>query len=221
MWNGTEAPRALVISGGGRFADPWHPFDKTSAALAQIAEQAGAVVEVNSDADEAFARLEPFDLIVVNVGDPVEDDPQRDPALRGSLLAYLQRGGALLSMHISSASLRFVPEWGAIVGGVWVRGTTRHPEYGRNRICVRSSDPLVAGLSDFDIDDEVYSYFGLEPDVEPLLVHQYEGIEHPLFWKRTWGTSRVAYDALGHDEEAFKPADHTELLRRTVGWLLG
>jgi hypothetical protein len=42
----TSMPRSLVLSGGGRYADPWHPFAKTSARLADVLWSLGHRVEV-------------------------------------------------------------------------------------------------------------------------------------------------------------------------------
>ena len=49
--------RALLLSGAGRYADPWHPFARTSAAVAQVVTEAGFAVEIEEDVDAALAGL--------------------------------------------------------------------------------------------------------------------------------------------------------------------
>jgi hypothetical protein len=49
------APQALVLSGGGRYADPWHPFAETSGALAGILGESGFGVEIADGVDAALA----------------------------------------------------------------------------------------------------------------------------------------------------------------------
>ncbi len=49
--------RVLVLSGSGRLADPWHPFAATSAAIAQVAEQAGFAATVALDPIARLADL--------------------------------------------------------------------------------------------------------------------------------------------------------------------
>jgi hypothetical protein len=46
---------ASVVSGGGRFDDPWHPFDETSAALTAEFRGRGYAVEVSDEADASLA----------------------------------------------------------------------------------------------------------------------------------------------------------------------
>lgn len=226
--------RALILSGAGRYADPWHPFPQTSARLADILREAGFDVEVSEAVDARMAALthpddghdgldtDP-DLLVLNIGDPAltgTPDPEAEALGRAGLLAYLERGGRLLASHVSSTSLRGIPEWEDILGGVWVRGATFHPDYGRARIHVHPEQhEVVAGLGDFEVDDERYTDLRVATDVVPLASHEHEGREHPLIWARTYGPARVFYDALGHDGASYDSATHREILRRASLWL--
>ncbi len=214
--------RALVIAGGGRFADPWHPFARTGALLAGILEGEGFDAELTLDPDDGFARLADVPLLVLDIGDPAAPDPERDPAIRDALTAHLERGGSVLSMHVTSTSLRFAPEWQRVVGGVWVYGTTMHPDFALSHVEVRPDafgGELVESVTDFDIEDEMYSYLAVDPMIEPLLVHRFEGAEHPLLWARRHGAARVVYDALGHDEHSYESPEHRAILRRAARWL--
>src|SRR5699024_9887359 len=67
---GRAPMRALVASGSGRYADPWHPFPKTSPLLAEILSGSGFEVDVDDDVDASMGRLEGVDLLVVNAADP-------------------------------------------------------------------------------------------------------------------------------------------------------
>jgi type 1 glutamine amidotransferase len=228
--------RAVVLSGTGRFADAWHPFAETSARLAAIVREQGFDTEI-AGPDERLADLGDAQLVVVNVGAPSAPDPERDAAGRRGLLGYLGRGGPLLVMHVSSTSLPAIPEWASVVGGIWVRGMTMHPDYGLARIRVYPDrHPLVATVRDFDLYDERYSYLDVARDVVPLATHWHDGIEHPLLW--AWGyrpgdpdaspsgpgpgpgRARVVYDALGHDERSYDSPGHREIIARAVRWLV-
>lgn len=222
--------RALILSGAGRYADPWHPFDATSGRLADILRGEGIDVEVSGEVDARLASLsapgdrDP-DLLVLNIGDPAlagREDPEAEALGREGLLAYLGRGRPLLVSHVSATSLRGLPEWEAILGALWVRGVSFHPEYGRARIHVPvSSHPIVAGLADFEVDDERYTDLRVAPDVVALASHEHGGREHPLLWARTYGTARVVYDALGHDAASYDSPVHREIVARAARWLLG
>lgn len=214
-----------MLSGAGRYADPWHPFTQTSARIAGILTETGFDVEVSERVDERLAALSANDtapdLLVVNVGNPGELDTA-DAAARAGLLAYLRRGGALLSMHVSSTSFPGIPEWESILGGIWVRGTTMHPDAGLARITTYPKrHPIVAPVHDFELFDERYSFMRVADDVVPLASHEHDGLEHPLLWAREYGSARVAYDALGHDGRSFDSAEHREIIARAARWLVG
>lgn len=213
-------PHAVVISGSGRYADPWHPFAETSGRIAALLRETGFDAEVDEDADARLADLSGVDLAVVNLGHP--DHPsEADEAGRVGLLAYLAAGKPLLVSHVSSTSLPAVPEWEAIVGGLWVFGTTFHPDYGPSHVeVVDQRHPISAGIGAFELVDERYTALRVSPEVHVLAQHELEGIAHPLLWTHRYGGSLVVYDALGHDAASFESAEHCELIRRAATWLI-
>jgi type 1 glutamine amidotransferase len=216
--------RALIVSGSGRYADPWHPFARTSARIAGILRETGFDVTVDDEVDAALAGLEDASrdqpgLVVVNVGNPKENHPA-DAGVRAGLLAHLGRGGGLLGVHVSATSFPGVPEWEQMLGGIWVRGTTMHPEYSRARIRVYSDrHPIVAGIGDFAVDDERYSYLRVDPAMVTLASHEYDGLEHPLLWAHRFGGGRVVYDALGHDAASYDAPEHRAIVAAAARWL--
>jgi uncharacterized protein len=212
----------LIISGAGCYSDPWHSFADTSQRLAKIISVLGHDVTVSEAVEQALAEPGEPDLIVVNIGNPREARPQSriDAAERG-LERHLQRGGALLGIHVSATSLTTMSGWSEMLGGHWVRGRTMHPKQDLATILVRArAHPIVRDLADFTVFDERYSYLHTNPDITVLCVHQTEGQLHPIVWARESGLARVVYDGLGHDTRSYESPGHVELLRRVVGWLL-
>jgi len=212
----------LIVSGAGCYSDPWHPFAETSSCLAKIISEFGHHVEVSAEVEQVLAEPGRRDLIVVNIGNPRSARPQLpiDNAERG-LAGHLQRGGALLGMHVSATSMTTMSGWSSMLGGHWVRGRTMHPKQDLATILVRSgAHPIVEGLADFTVFDERYSYLHTNPDITVLCEHFTDQQMHPIVWARQSGTGRVVYDGLGHDTRSYDSADHVELLRRSVGWLL-
>ncbi|HET7822223.1 MAG TPA: ThuA domain-containing protein [Ornithinibacter sp.] len=227
-------PRALLISGAGRYADPWHPFARTSAAIAEILTEAGLDVRIAEDVDDALAGLAESApaLLILNIGDPagprpgdVTDevpDTARDERSRSGLLAHLAAGRPLLAFHVSSTSLGYVPEWESVLGGIWVPGTTMHPDQGDAWIEVDTdAHPIVTGVADFEVHDERYSWMRVSPEVSRLAWHEHDGERHPLLWTHEYGSARVVYDALGHDERSYLSAPRRTLVSRSARWLLG
>jgi hypothetical protein len=228
------SPRVLLLSGAGRYSDPWHPFRETSKRVAEVLTDAGFDVTTSEDVDAELARLgtDAPDLIVVNIGaadgplapgvEEAPADPARDAATRAGLLAHLAAKRPLLALHVSSTSLGFVPEWEHILGGIWARGTTMHPDYGRAHIQVETdAHPIVAGIGDFDTDDERYSWMRVDPAVQALAWQEHDGVHHPLLWTHAFEGAAVVYDALGHDAASYDSTESRELVARSARWLLG
>jgi type 1 glutamine amidotransferase len=213
--------RTLILSGAGRYADPWHPFPQTSARVRDVLDGLGHQTQVSEDVETRLADLSGVDLLVVNVGCP--DDPASAglAAARDGLLAFMQRGGRLLSLHVSATSFPTMPEWEGVVGGRWVRGQTMHPPIGPAQIRIRpEKHPVTAGLSDFELTDERYSYLRTSADISVLADHDHDGRRHPLVWTRETGTSRVVYDALGHDTRSYDSPERCRLLANEASWLV-
>lgn len=212
---------ALVVSGSGPYADPWHSFPDTSARIARVIEDLGYSVAIRDDVEAALAEPGPCRLLVVNIGNPAAPRPigAIDAAAAG-LAHHLAVGGSLLGIHVSATSLTTMPQWPGILGGHWVRGHSMHPPRSDTTIKIAATDhPATTGLTDFTVNDERYSYLQTRPDITVLCEHDFEGLDHPVVWARETGTSRVVYDGLGHDAGSYDNDGHLALLRQAVRWL--
>lgn len=215
-------PHALVVSGGGRYGDPWHPFPDTSRALADALGARGLAVDVDGDADAALARLGtgPLpSLLVLNIG---WHGPERlaDPAADG-LATALRAGLPTLVAHSTLTAFPEWPWWREVVGGGWTYGTTYHPDYGDDVVLARPDHPLTAGLDRLAVRDERYTRLWVDESSAVFLEHEEEGERHALGWTRTWGSSRLVADALGHDAASYDGEGRRVLLARELDWLLG
>ncbi|MCL2737044.1 MAG: ThuA domain-containing protein [Propionibacteriaceae bacterium] len=216
-------PAAIILSGTGRYADPWHDFALTSAALETVAREAGWQVSITEDIDATLALgLDGVDLLIVNAGNPGTTPPE-DPALidrgRANLAAAFKRGISVLGAHTAATSLRDYPQYRTVLGGEWVPGHSWHPPF--CEIHVRPlHDLIVEGLSDFTVQDERYTDLVLDPGVEPLASTRDEDRRHILAWANEAGPTRVVYSALGHDGRAYESPGYRSFLRRVLIWLL-
>ena len=211
---------ALVISGGGRFVDPWHKFADTSAALATSLRDRGYRVKVEADADAGLAALRSGrlpSLLVVNIG-WYGSERFSEPAAEG-LVSAVQRGLPMLLAHSTLTASPDWPPWREIAGGGWIRGTTYHPDYAPGVALADPDHPLTAGLDRLTITDERYTRMWIDEASSVFLEHEEDGQRHPLGWTRFWGASPIVADALGHDAGSYRAPGRVALLQRELDWL--
>ncbi|MEU8330383.1 ThuA domain-containing protein [Micromonospora sp. NPDC048839] len=211
----------VIFSGEGPHADPWHPLAETSAAIANLVGDAGQVAIVTT-VDHLAAALDGARLLVVNASADRTAPIPEDEKFGRVLDDFLAGGGSLLAQHSATIAFPQLATWRSTVGAAWDHGRTFHPPIGPSLI--RRTDvahPITAGLADFEVHDERYTDLELIDgvDVETLYVHDEGGATHPLVWARTAGSSRIVYDALGHDARSYESPGHVELLRRITAWL--
>lgn len=219
--------RNLLLSGGVA-----HDFPATSTALAALLAQVGIESDVCEDPEEGLRHVRDYELITVNMlrwrmeverylhlqdAWAISLSPESRSALQGHVLG----GGGLLGMHGASICFDDWPEWRSVLGGVWDWECSGHPPLGTVSIRVTGDHPVVAGISDFEIEDEVYGHLSKEPDVTGLLSSNRDGVDHPLLWARAVGEGRVVYDALGHHVASYDVPEHREVLQRSALWALG
>jgi type 1 glutamine amidotransferase len=216
-------PRAVIASGNGRYADPWHPFPATSRRIAGALRADGWEVTVDDDVDHALARLDGVDLLVVNAGDPWRDgdtplEHRRDADADAGLRSAIARGIGVLAVHAALATLRDQPAWREAIGGAWEPGRSWHPPIAAVRVpVVDPGHPITAGSSGIDVFDERYSDLAVDDDVRVLAVHEVDGVRHPAVWVREEPT-RAVVSSLGHDERAYDSPELVALLQRAARW---
>ncbi|UFU07842.1 ThuA domain-containing protein [Ruania halotolerans] len=229
---------AVVVSGAGRYADPWHDFEGTSAVLATQLHALSIHTQVLV-AGEAEPPAGTVDLIVVNAGGgstptPVSDTEEdvRARALRDWVLAAVGRGVPVLATHTGSNAFYEDDRWARALGGRWVPKQTGHPRpswhppRGRATVAVpETGHPITAGLpAELAIDDERYSDLEVHEDSVVLLEHTEDGVRHSMSWAAESVPGlrgRAVYDGLGHDVTACREPARITMLTRELDWLLG
>ncbi|MDG2036761.1 MAG: ThuA domain-containing protein [Luminiphilus sp.] len=225
-----KSSRQNLILVGGIF----HDFQASAEALAMILAPLGIESRIEADLDAGIASLadNPVDLLTVNalrwemIGekyDPYREAEAYSPPhkTRWAIETHLQTGGALLGLHTASICFSDWPEWGSLLGGHWVWGTSFHPQPETVSV-VPDRDNVLGDLPPFAVHDELYTDLFLEPGAQ-VLAHGHSAampIPQPIVWSHTVGAGRVIYNALGHDSESLQHPSHAQLLRETVKWAL-
>ncbi len=78
--------------------------------------------------------------------------------------------------------------------------------------------PVTAGLSDFELFDETYKGFYVEPGVTPLLLTDDPTSNPVIGWTKQYGKARVVTLQSGHDVPTFENSDFRRLLKQSIEW---
>lgn len=230
-----------MLSGRGRYEDPWHDMAATSHRVASILDEsmAGCDVVVRGSFPDAARDLAEVDLLVVNTAsgrrDPSHDgDDGTWGGFHEAVRAFADAGRPVLALHQAANTFADSRHWERILGGRWVDGTSMHPPIGEAIFEVREITggrgrlhPLTTPLTGVHGDgrvtafDERYSYLRISEGVQVLLTQHHDGADHPVVWVNEVGGVRVVYDALGHDTRSYDSPSRRVLLLAEVDWLLG
>jgi type 1 glutamine amidotransferase len=211
--------RVVILCGVTGIDDPWHDFEETSHAVASCLGETGWPCTVVTAAESAHGGLVDADLLIVNSG--LRSRPGPDGVVPAELLDYLASPRPVLGLHAAANSFRAVPEWAWRLGVRWVEGVSMHPPIGWQLLLPAPSTPVLHGLDEVVVHDELYSNLGVLHPAAVLLAHRLGGVDQPLVLAREVGAQRTIYDALGHGVESYASPSRQELLRREVRWLLG
>jgi len=84
---------------------------------------------------------------------------------------------------------------------------------------VRPQHPVMEGVTDFHIEDELYLVENHAP-FEPLAVCHYEGFPRPVVWVKPYGLGKVVYLSLGHGEKQLENTSLQRILINATAWIL-
>ena len=229
------AVRNLILTGG-----IFHPFETAAPALAAILEEQGITSDITEDMEAGLCDLTTgrYDMLTIYAlrwrmlgGGKYDEYREKwayspSPQARQAIVDHIADGGGLFGLHTAAICFDDWPEWGKILGATWVWGESGHPPHGPARTRIdKPLDPLVAGLDDFILIDEVYGDLTMEPDVEPIIsatAATNDGTAphwQPVLWRRQWEGGRVGVDLLGHDAEALGHPVHRQIIARTARWV--
>jgi uncharacterized protein len=208
--------KALFIWGGWEGHEPKKCVDL----FAPMLEQAGYEVTISDTLDTYLdtTLMNALDLIV-----QVYTMSSITPEQEKGLLETIKTGTGFAGWHGGMAdAFRNNTEYQFMVGGQWVAHPGNIIAYTVN---ITSSDPIVAGLQDFQMVSEQY-YMHTDPNNEVLATTTFNaeyndwiaGTVMPVVWKKRWGKGRVFYCSLGHTQSDFNVPEAREIVRRGMLW---
>lgn len=219
-------PRLIFLVGG----PDYHPVN----------EQAGVIINQwlgpdyachTAESLAAFEHLNECDLLVLmGMHWTGWEGRYRSPSdvHRRALEKYVYSGRPILSAHGAIASYDDWPRFGELVGFTWVWGTSSHSLIAEHRVRVlHTGHPIVEGLDDFSIVDELYYDLRISPGME-VRVHadaEWAGRRLPMLMTaeggRISGAGKTTYIANGHDMRAFECPAMKKVWLNAIKWSLG
>lgn len=218
-----EGAKVLLLSGGQR---QHHGYREQAFYLSGLLEDTGRYeVTINEDAgvlqSPGIAR---YDILIL-LADRRDPEFSLTEEQQRRIFRFVRAGKGFVSIHAAdNAAKDWLPEWREMLGGVFSHDTSGGRPDGKVRkglypIRLKNPDhPILAGLSNFELQDELYYHLQMESGVEPLVVAEFDGKEWPVAWTRTFGAGRVFHTALGHRD--FGPDQVDPLRDPNLGQLI-
>jgi hypothetical protein len=215
--------RILIVTGG-------HAFDE-SGFYAMFQKMPGISYDHVVFGKGAEEKLNPagakgYDAIVF-----YDMHQDKEPHWKG-MLELLKQGKGLVFLHHSLWSYDGTwDESSRIVGGRVSSKTQVVPGQSptstfKDTVHLRihvadKSDPITKGLEDFDITDETYNHYWVDPHVHVLLTTDNPASEHVIACSHRYENSRIVYIKLGHGPSAYENLNYSTLVRRAILWAAG
>ncbi|MNH96938.1 Trehalose utilization [compost metagenome] len=203
--------QALVVWGGWQGHQP----EEVAHILGRVLREEGFEVEISDTLDsfKDVEKLKVIDLIVPVWTMGTIESEQLKP-----LLHAVKKGGTgIAGCHGGMGdSFRNEVEFQYMVGGQWVA----HPGNDGVTYTVRMKDtqhPLTQGIEDFTVVSEKY-YMHVDPAIKVHAVTDFDDVEMPIVWTKTYGEGRVYYCSLGHQATIVSMPETLELMRRGMVW---
>jgi uncharacterized protein len=135
--------------------------------------------------------------------------------VRGDRLNDRGRPVGFVGLHGVTTSFQDSAEFKRLIGASFLSHPDMGPAY---RFKVKdASQPLMTGITDFSLTDELY-LFETHERFSVVLFCLYEGVERPVAWHKPYGRGKVFYLALGHDTEQLGDANVRRLIDNGVRW---
>jgi type 1 glutamine amidotransferase len=81
--------------------------------------------------------------------------------------------------------------------------------------------PVTCGLRDFEVDDETYKGFYVNPEVTDLLKVKHPQSDQIVGWAHRYGKARVVYIQPGHGPSVCADSNYRRLVENAIQWASG
>jgi len=218
-----EKIKVVVVTGGHGFEhDPFFQIFK------EIPDIEYVEAAQRNDS-EIFEDISPwlYDVMVLyNLSQNISEKR------RENLLKLLDKGVGVVALHHNLGSFQTWPEYERIIGGRFymndlVVDGVKHPRSAWRegldyKVQIADKDhPITRGVADFEIKDETYGKFSIDPQVHVLLTTDEPSSEKTIGWVKTYRKSPVCYLLNGHGSAAYANPNYRRLVAQAIRWAAG
>lgn len=149
---------------------------------------------------------------------------------KNDIKRFFEKGAPAVFLHHALVSYPYWDEFSEIVGGRFydknpliahgdtIRSGYRHDVTYTVKVA-NPNHPVTLGMSDFEIEDEVYNRYYVKEDVEPLLTTDHPESDKLIGWINRYGRSQIVYLLNGHDVKAYSNENYRRLLKNAIEWV--
>lgn len=151
------------------------------------------------------------------------------PEQQQAFQALIEGGIGVVSLHHNIGANTGWDEFGKMIGAFWIRGpkTIDGQQFTKSasadgqsfHVHVADADhPITKGLQDFDLVDESYDKYYMDPRVHVLLTTEHPKNAKAMAWVTSYGKSPIFFLQLGHDDKAYIHPSYRQLVTRGIRW---
>ncbi len=148
---------------------------------------------------------------------------------KSDMIDCFRQGKPLVALHHSICAFDNWDEYMHLLGGRYfhdstvVEGKAFPPSTYKHDVSVAitvkdKTNPVTWGIADFELFDEVYGGFYVEPGVTSLLTTSHAESSPIIGWSHSYGKSRVVTIQPGHDTPAFQSPVYRKLILQAIEW---
>jgi type 1 glutamine amidotransferase len=151
------------------------------------------------------------------------------PEQQKNLVDLIKGGVGVFSLHHNIGANSGWDEWANIIGALYVRSPrvidgvqyTKAVSVDDQTFQIQVADPkhdITKGIKDFQIVDEAYDKYYLDPRVHVILSTVHPKNAKSVAWVTTYGKSPVFYLQLGHGPTAYNNPNFRRLVQNGIRW---
>ena len=227
MVQAAEPLRIFIRSGEKTHGPGCHDYPAFLADWTKLLNERGAKASGGNDFPSK-EQLAETDVVILHSSESGNITGEE----RANFEAYLKRGGGVVAIHGGSVSRD--PDWyKTVIGGSWNFNHTKFSEGHMSLYFTDRENPITKGISNFDLDDEIYYDMDMLPEAkilaaaytpkpkdgkyaqgQPVNIHDIQ----PQVWTYETGERRAFVCIPGHQYVNFSHQSIESLLLRGIAW---